>query len=86
MASPELTPLRSVLGVGLFFAGWGCNVWSDEILRALRKPGETGYKIPHGALFGYVTASNYFAELIEVGKGEGTAALFVHLVLNIHSC
>ena len=43
------------------------NVHSDRVLRNLRKPGETGYKIPRGGafdLFG-VSAANYFGELLE---------------------
>lgn len=32
----------------LWLVGWLMNVHSDHILRNLRKPGETGYKIPTG--------------------------------------
>lgn len=32
----------------LWLVGWLMNVHSDHILRNLRKPGETGYKIPRG--------------------------------------
>jgi len=41
-------------GVALFLAGFSANLHSDAILRNLRKPGETGYKIPRGGLFEYV--------------------------------
>lgn len=37
---------RFILGVIIFFAGMYINWDSDNILRNLRKPGETGYKIP----------------------------------------
>jgi len=41
------------------------NNHSDHILRNLRKPNETGYKIPYGGLFNYVSDANYTGELIE---------------------
>lgn len=41
------------------------NIHSDHILRNLRKPGDTGYKIPRGGLFEYVTAANYLGEIVE---------------------
>ncbi|XP_074801176.1 3-oxo-5-alpha-steroid 4-dehydrogenase 1 isoform X2 [Natator depressus] len=51
------------------FAGWlsgmAINIYSDHILRNLRKPGETGYKIPRGGLFEYVTGANFFGEILE---------------------
>ena len=37
-----------VFGVVLFCIGLAINIHSDHILRSLRKPGETGYKIPRG--------------------------------------
>lgn len=40
--------LISQLGVALFLCGMFINIHSDSILRNLRKPGETGYKIPRG--------------------------------------
>lgn len=38
-------------GSVLWLVGWLVNVHSDHILRNLRKPGETGYKIPTGKGF-----------------------------------
>jgi 3-oxo-5-alpha-steroid 4-dehydrogenase 1 len=35
------------------------------VLRALRKPGETGYAIPYGGLYRWVSCPNYFGELLE---------------------
>jgi steroid 5-alpha reductase family enzyme len=40
-------------------------VASDNILIKLRAPGETGYKIPHGGLFRYVSCPNYLGEIVE---------------------
>jgi 3-oxo-5-alpha-steroid 4-dehydrogenase 1 len=34
-------------------------------LATLRKPGETGYKIPFGGAFNYVSGANYFGEILE---------------------
>ncbi len=34
-------------------------------LRNLRKPGETGYKIPFGGLYGVVSCPNYLGEILE---------------------
>ena len=38
---------------------------SDRRLRGLRKKSESGYKIPFGGLFEYVSAANYFGEICE---------------------
>jgi len=35
------------------------------MLLNLRKPGETGYKVPRGWLYEYVTCPNYLGEIIE---------------------
>jgi protein-S-isoprenylcysteine O-methyltransferase Ste14 len=56
---------RFVVGVMLFAAGFYLNRQSDSILFSLRKPGETGYKIPHGGLYRWVSCPNYLGELIE---------------------
>ena len=39
-----------IIGHILFLVGMAINIHSDSILRNLRKPGETGYKIPKGLL------------------------------------
>eukprot|EP00948_MAST-09A_sp_MAST-9A-sp1_P004300 g4300.t1 len=56
---------RFILGTLLFFTGWAINVQADEILLNLRKPGETGYKIPRGGFFEYVSAANFAGEILE---------------------
>lgn len=53
------------IGMAVFAGGMTLNHWSDHILRNLRGPGETGYKIPYGGPFRYVSAPNYLGEIIE---------------------
>ncbi len=38
---------------------------TDQLLIHLRKPGETGYKIPTGGMFNYITGANFFGEIVE---------------------
>ena len=54
-----------LLGILLFMLGFAINLRSDAMLIKLRKPGETGYKIPRGFLFTYVSSPNLFGEIIE---------------------
>jgi 3-oxo-5-alpha-steroid 4-dehydrogenase 1 len=54
-----------IFGIVLFFVGMFINIKSDNILINLRKPGETGYKIPQGFLFDYISSPNLFGEIIE---------------------
>lgn len=52
-------------GTSLFLIGAAINIHSDNMLLRLRKPGETGYKIPHGGLFRYISCPNLFGEIVE---------------------
>jgi hypothetical protein len=56
---------RFVAGVALFALGLRINRRADAMLRALRAPGETGYKIPRGWLYELVSCPNYLGELLE---------------------
>lgn len=56
---------RFLVGLALFAAGYFINQQSDHILLNLRKPGETGYRVPHGGLYRFVSCPNYLGELIE---------------------
>jgi 3-oxo-5-alpha-steroid 4-dehydrogenase 1 len=60
-----LTDPRFLIGGALFIIGAGINLWADEQLLHLRKPGETGYKIPKGGLFNYISCPNHFGEMIQ---------------------
>jgi 3-oxo-5-alpha-steroid 4-dehydrogenase 1 len=60
-----LSDPRFLVGVSVFAAGWFINYRSDRILAGLRKPGETGYKIPYGGLYRWISCPNYFGEILE---------------------
>jgi len=49
----------------LFCAGFALAKQSDAILRNLRKPGETGYKIPQGGAYRWVSCPNYLGEILQ---------------------
>lgn len=44
-----------IIGALCWLCGFLINLHSDHILRSLRKPGEKGYKIPHGGFFRWVS-------------------------------
>jgi hypothetical protein len=54
-----------LLGSAVFLTGLLVNVHSDQLLRRLRAPGETEYKVPVGGGFRYVSAPNYLGEIVE---------------------
>ncbi|MBN8680365.1 MAG: DUF1295 domain-containing protein [Chitinophagales bacterium] len=58
---------RFWLGMMLFILGLGINWHSDNILINLRKPGQTGYSIPQGGLFRWISCPNHFGEMLEWG-------------------
>jgi 3-oxo-5-alpha-steroid 4-dehydrogenase 1 len=60
-----LTDPRFIVGFALFVIGFIINRLSDRILRNLRTPEETGYKIPQGGLFQWISCPNYLGEIIE---------------------
>lgn len=60
MSSPSF-----IIGLILFAVGMMINWKADTILINLRKPRETGYKIPKGFLFDYISSPNLFGEIIE---------------------
>ncbi len=56
---------RFIIGIVLMIVGFSICFHSDRILRNLRKPGETGYKIPYGGFYRWVTSPNYLGEITE---------------------
>ncbi|KAA6394898.1 MAG: putative 3-oxo-5-alpha-steroid 4-dehydrogenase [Streblomastix strix] len=79
-----------ILGFIIFFCAYVGNIISDTILRRLRKPGDTNYYIPHGFLFEFISAPNYFCEMLEwfgymIGTKfhVGTIAFFVWTIYSL---
>ena len=56
---------RFLAGCFIFFWGMYIHIRCDHLLRNLRGPGETEYKIPHGSMYRFVSAPNYFGETIQ---------------------
>jgi steroid 5-alpha-reductase/3-oxo-5-alpha-steroid 4-dehydrogenase 1 len=71
-----LTSPWFLAGAAVFAVGMAVNLHADTVLLNLRAPGETGYKIPRGGLYRYLTCPNYFGELLEwLGWTLATASL-----------
>lgn len=51
-------------GFLLAVTGWWINFSSDSALIRLRADGSSGYKIPHGGLFRWISSPNYFGEIL----------------------
>jgi protein-S-isoprenylcysteine O-methyltransferase Ste14 len=56
---------RFLLGVLFFLIGFYVNRHADWVLIRLRRPGETGYKIPYGGLYRLISCPNYFGEILQ---------------------
>ena len=60
-----LTDPRFIAGFLIFIIGMYINIQSDDIIRNLRKDGDTRHYLPKGGMFRYVTSANYFGEFVE---------------------
>ena len=76
--SKLILPL-SWLGLSLFLLGMAINIHSDSVMRSLRPPGETGYRIPYGGLYSCISAPNYFGETLEWCGFAAVAQVGEHL-------
>ena len=56
---------RFLAGLAIFAAGMALNIRSDNTLLKLRGSGSSGYAIPHGGAYRYVSCPNYLGEIIE---------------------
>jgi 3-oxo-5-alpha-steroid 4-dehydrogenase 1 len=63
--SDWLTDPRFITGIIVFISGFIINQVSDQILLNLRRGGKTGYYIPRGWLYKYVSCPNFLGEIIE---------------------
>ncbi len=54
-----------IAGLSIFIIGFTINLHSDRVIRNLRKPGETEYKIPYGGMFQWVSNPSYLGEITE---------------------
>ena len=62
------TAADSLLFIGgafIFFAGFAIHCQADHTIRLLRKPGESGYRVPQGGLFRWVGSPQYLGEIIQ---------------------
>jgi 3-oxo-5-alpha-steroid 4-dehydrogenase 1 len=58
-----LSDPRFIVGVILFITGFVINRQADQVLKGLRRPGESGYKISYSRLFRRVSSPNYLGEI-----------------------
>ena len=70
--------LRAV-GLVLFVVGELGNLYHHHLLASLRKPGETGYKVPRGGGFEFVAAPHYMFELV---SWLGVSLVTQHWIVN----
>lgn len=60
-----LSDPRFWIGAVVFFSGLYINRKADHMLKALRAPGDSVYKIPRGWLYERITSPNYLGEIIQ---------------------
>jgi len=59
-----LSDPRFIVGVALFIVGFIINRQADNVLRNLSQSADSGYKIPYGGLYRWISCPNYFGEVI----------------------
>jgi len=60
----ELNHITLVIGIILFFVGMYINIYHDYMMIKMKKNSDT-YVLPYGGLFRYISAPNYFGEILE---------------------
>ena len=61
----QISLIHFIPGIIIFITGFSINQYADNKLIKLRKKGDTGYYIPEGGLFNYISCPNFFGEIIE---------------------
>ena len=56
---------RFLIGVAMFVVGMSLNIHSDNVLLRLRKHRKTGYVVPSGGAFRFISCPNYLGEILE---------------------
>ena len=56
---------HAVIGILLYIIGIAINWHSDNVIRHLRRPGDTRHYLPQKGMYRYITSANYFGELTE---------------------
>jgi protein-S-isoprenylcysteine O-methyltransferase Ste14 len=64
-AGASLSSLHFLGGTLLFGVGFALHWHADNTIRRLRKPGDSGYQIPRGGLFRWVSSPQYLGEMIQ---------------------
>ena len=64
-ANDWLLEPRFVIGLLLFVAGFVINRSADRTLRHLRDNEESGYAVPRGGMYRWISCPNYFGEIVE---------------------
>lgn len=55
---------RFIFGALVFITGFVINRLADRTLHGLRQPGESGYRIPCGGFYRWISCPNYLGEVI----------------------
>ncbi len=63
-ANQWLSDPRFVIGAALFVTGFVINRQADNTLRQLAKSSDSGYQIPYGGLYRWISCPNYFGEIL----------------------
>ena len=60
-----LTDVRFIAGLAVMAAGFIINIRADSVLRSLRRGERSGYHVPQGGLYRWISCPNYFGEMVD---------------------